>query len=88
MKAKEKQFQSLLDELKEIASQKGIKVRFEKGDFNGGYCILKSEKIIVINKLAQPQRKVLILAEALNEIGIEDIYLHPKVRNLIENSSI
>jgi hypothetical protein len=86
MKTIEKEYQELLDELKEIALQKGIKVRFEKGDFNGGYCILKSEKVIVINKLAQTQRKLLILVEALKEIGIEDIYINPKLRNIIENS--
>lgn len=88
MKAIEKEYQQLLDELKEIALQKGIKVRFEKGDFNGGYCILKSEKVIVINKLAQTQRKLIILIEALKEIGIEDIFINPKIRNIIENSSI
>lgn len=86
MRINEKEYQQLLDELKEVALQKGIKVRFEKGDFNGGYCILKSEKVIVINKLAQTQRKLLILIEALKEIGVEDIYINPKVRNLIENS--
>lgn len=85
MKEMEKQYQELIDELKEIALQKGIKVRFEKGDFNGGYCILKSDRIIVINKLAQTQRKLLILVEALKEIGIDDIYINPKIRNIIEN---
>lgn len=88
MKAIEKEYQQLLDELKEIALQKGIKVRFEKGDFNGGYCILKSEKVIVINKMAQIQRKLIILVEALKEIGIDDIYINPKIRNIIENSLV
>jgi hypothetical protein len=86
MKTSEKEYQQLLDELKEIALQKGIKVRFEKGDFNGGYCILKSEKVIVINKLVQTQRKLSILVEALKEIGVEDIYINPKIRNIIENT--
>lgn len=85
MKEMEKQYQNLIEELKEIALQKGIKVRFEKGDFNGGYCILKSDRIIVINKLAQTQRKLLILVEALKEIGVDDIYINPKIRNIIEN---
>lgn len=88
MKAIEKEYQQLLDELKEIALQKGIKVRFEKGDFNGGYCILKSEKVIVINKMAQTQRKLIILVEALKEIGIDDIYINPRIRNIIENIEI
>ncbi len=88
MKEMEKQYQELIDELKEIALQKGIKVRFEKGDFNGGYCILKSDRIIVINRLAQTQRKLLILLEALKEIGVDDIYINPKIRNIIENNLV
>ncbi len=88
MKAIEKEYQHLIDELKEVALKKGIKVRFEKGDFNGGYCILKAEKVIVINKLAQTQRKLMILIEALKEIGIDDIYINPKIRNIIENNII
>lgn len=88
MKAIEKEYQQLLDELKEVALQKGIKVRFEKGDFNGGYCILKSEKVIVINKMAQTQRKLIILVEALKEIGVDDIYINPRIRNIIENIEI
>ncbi len=88
MKQKEKEYQQLIEDLREIASQKGIKVRFEKGDFNGGYCILKSERVIVINKMAQTQRKLIILVEALKEIGVEDIYINPKIRNIIENVEI
>ena len=33
MKLKEKEFEKLLDELKEVAANLGAKVRFEKGDF-------------------------------------------------------
>jgi hypothetical protein len=86
MKISDKEYQQLIDELKEVALQKGIKVRFEKGDFNGGYCILKSEKVIVINKLAQTQRKLVILVEALKEVGVDDIFINPKIRNIIDNS--
>lgn len=86
MKTQEKEYQLLLEQLKDLANQKGIKVRFEKGDFNGGYCILKDQQIIVVNKIASTYRKILILIEALREIGIEDIYINPKLREIIENS--
>ncbi|PJA98608.1 MAG: hypothetical protein CO128_06425 [Ignavibacteriales bacterium CG_4_9_14_3_um_filter_30_11] len=84
MKIKEKEFEDLLDELKELANQLGAKVRFEKGDFKGGYCLLKESKIIVVNKMANLQRKVMILAAALKELGIEEIYLSPKIREVID----
>ncbi len=84
MKIKEKEFEKLLDELKEVANQLGAKVRFEKGDFKGGYCLLKSNKVIVLNKLANTQRKVMTLAAALKELGIEEVYISPKLREVIE----
>ncbi|HED38245.1 MAG TPA: hypothetical protein ENI76_08380 [Ignavibacteria bacterium] len=84
MKIKEKEFEGILQELKELAHQLGAVVRFEKGDFKGGYCLLKESKIIVINKMANQQRKVMILAAALKELGIEDIYLSPRMREVID----
>lgn len=84
MKIKEKEFESLLDDLKSLANQMGASVRFERGDFKGGYCILKESKVIVINKLATLQRKVTTLAAALNELGVDKVYLPPKLREIIE----
>jgi len=75
----------LLRELEELAEKCGISVRFEKGDFDGGYCVLKEERIIVINKRLAPAKRTSILAQALAEVGIEEIYLKPAVREFIED---
>ncbi len=87
MKIKEKEFEDLFQDLKALASQLGATVRFEKGDFKGGYCILKESKVIVINKMANLQRKVFILSMALKELGVDDIYINPKLREIIEEMS-
>ncbi len=84
MKIKEKEFENILQELKDLANQMGAKVRFERGDFKGGYCIIREDKIIVINKLSNLQRKVITLTSALKELGVEDIYLPPKLREIID----
>jgi hypothetical protein len=84
MKLKEKEFEQIIDELKQVASQLGVSVRFEKGDFKGGFCIVKENKIIVINKFANTQRKAAILATALKELGIDDIYINPRLREIID----
>ncbi len=84
MKIKEKEFESILTDLKALAQQMGARVRFERGDFKGGYCIVKESKIIVINKLSSLQRKVITLSAALKELGVDDIYLPPKLREIIE----
>jgi hypothetical protein len=84
MKIKEKEFENILKDLKALAQEMGVKVRFERGDFKGGYCIVKESKIIVINKLSSLQRKVITLAAGLRELGIDEIYLPPKLREVIE----
>lgn len=87
MKIKEKEFEDLIQDLKSLASQLGATVRFEKGDFKGGYCILKDSKVIVINKMANLQRKAFILSMALKELGVDEIYINPKLREVIEEMS-
>jgi hypothetical protein len=87
MKIKEKEFEEILQDLKALASQLGAEVRFEKGDFKGGYCLLKENKVIVINKMANLQRKVMILCLALKELGIDQIYLTPRMREIIDEMS-
>lgn len=84
MKIKEKEFEDIIQELKALATQLGATVRFEKGDFKGGYCLLKDSKVIVINKLANLQRKAMILSAALKELGIDQIYLTPRMREIID----
>jgi hypothetical protein len=75
----------LLKELEDLAEKSNIALRYEKGDFDGGYCVLKAERIIVINKRLASQKRTSILAQALAEVGIEEVYLKPAVREFIED---
>ncbi len=87
MKIKEKEFEEVIQDLKALAAQLGAEVRFEKGDFKGGYCLVKENKVIVINKMANLQRKVMILCMALKDLGIDQIYLTPRIREIIDEMS-
>lgn len=84
MKIKEKEFDSILQDLKQLAQEMGAKVRFERGDFKGGYCILREDKTIVINKLSTLQKKIMILTAALKDLGIKEHYIQPRIREIIE----
>jgi len=77
--------EDLINELQEIARQLGVAVRFEKGDFEGGYCILKTERVMLVNRRLQPARKAVVLALALHEIGLENVFIKPAVREFIED---
>jgi hypothetical protein len=73
--------------LQTAAAQIGITVRYERGDFEGGYCILRDQKLLLINKRLMPVRKAAVLATALNGIGLENVYLKPAVREFVEDEA-
>jgi hypothetical protein len=75
----------LLEELKSLASTLGLKVRFETGNFDGGYCLLRDEKLLVINRRSTMPRKIRTLALGLSEFGLENVYVTPAVREAIED---
>jgi hypothetical protein len=76
-----------LAELEELAERLGYKVRFEKGNFAGGYCVLKESKLLVVNSRNDYDRRVTIISKCLKEIGIDDIFVKPGLRELIETES-
>jgi hypothetical protein len=78
-------YPQLVAELEELAGALGLRVRYEKGDFEGGYCILKDEKTLVVNKRLTEVRKAVTLAQALGEVGIETTYVKPGIRSFIED---
>ncbi len=79
--------EELIEEFQSVAAQMGITVRYEKGDFEGGYCILKDRKLLLINRKLLPNRKASVLATALREIGLDNVFLKPALREFIEDEA-
>lgn len=77
--------EQILRELEELAKNSGVGIRYEKGDFEGGYCVLKTERMIVINKRLMTARRASVLARGLAEVGIDSVYLKPAIREYIED---
>jgi hypothetical protein len=77
--------EQIISELEQLAAKSGISLRYEKGDFDGGYCVLKAERLVVINKRLVPARRASVLAQGLAEVGIDEVYLKPAVREYIED---
>ena len=75
----------LLAELEQLATHLGVAVRYEKGDFDGGYCILKTDRILLINRRLMPNKKASVFARALHEIGLDNVFIKPVVRDFIED---
>tara|TARA_B100000131_G_C17855187_1_gene507612 strand:- start:267 stop:503 length:237 start_codon:yes stop_codon:yes gene_type:complete len=74
---------TIYQELKVIFEQLNYKIVLDKGSFNSGYCILEDEKIIVINKNKPYENRIKILSEILSSIDTKDIYIKPRIRDMI-----
>jgi hypothetical protein len=75
----------LLEELKALALTVGVKVRFETGNFDGGYCLLREERLLVINRRSNVTRKIRTLALGLSEYGLDSTFVPPAVREAIDD---
>ena len=80
---KSKKLRTTYNELKEVFEKLNYKVVLDKGNFNTGYCLLEHEKIIVVNKNKPFENRVKILSSILSKIDTDDIYLKPKIRELM-----
>jgi|TARA_B100000902_G_scaffold367973_1_gene391003 collagenase-like PrtC family protease len=62
-----KQFQKKLELL--LESQE-YKIRFEKGNFKSGYCIIRDKKVIIVNKYFTLEGKINALIEIIESLKI------------------
>lgn len=74
----------ILEELKEAAAGFGLEVRMEKGHFRGGRCKVGDEHMIVLNKQHLPEMQLIVLANSLRDLPVDDIFLKPAVRAAVE----
>jgi len=59
-----------LKKMEQLFEEARYRVRYEKGHFNSGYCILEDKKIVVINKFLDLEGKINTLLELLPELAI------------------
>jgi len=77
---------NILQELEKIASRLNIVIRYEKGNFNSGYCRLEEQKMLIIKKDLNLDQKIYIVARELNRFDLSGMYILPKIRNLLEKN--
>jgi hypothetical protein len=47
-------------------------IRYEKGNFNSGYCILEERRVVVINKFFSVEGRINALIEILPNISVNE----------------
>ena len=57
---------AFLEKLEKIISEAGYILRYERGTFQSGFCILESKKVVVLNKFLQTEGRINTLIDLLS----------------------
>lgn len=77
--------ETILGALKDAAGRLGLAVREEKGNFQGGRCVVAGEPVVMLNKRHLPEVRLSVLARALRSEPVDTVYLRPAVRQALED---
>jgi hypothetical protein len=62
--------QATLKRLENILDESGYILRYERGSFQSGYCILEKKKVVVLNKFLNPEGRINTLIDLIPSLDI------------------
>jgi len=71
-----------LTRLEDIFAESEYMLRYEKGTFKSGFCVLKDTKVAVVNKYFPLEGKINCLVEILRTVEISPVSLRPENQKL------
>ncbi|MES1217044.1 MAG: hypothetical protein ABUT20_16130 [Bacteroidota bacterium] len=74
--------QASLDKLEAIPEQAGYVLRYERGTFQSGYCILEERKVVVLNKFLQTEGRINTLLDLIPQLDINTDTLTDEAKKL------
>lgn len=74
--------QTSLDKLESIPEQAGYVLRYERGTFQSGYCILEERKVVVLNKFLQIEGRINTLLDLIPQLEIDPDILTEESKKL------
>ncbi len=74
--------QHTLDKIEKILEEAEYVVRYERGTFQSGYCILEDRKVVVLNKFLQTEGRINTLLDIIPQLTLNPDSLTPETRKL------
>ena len=75
---------STLEKLEKIVDEAGYILRYERGTFQSGYCILESKKVVVLNKFLQTEGRINTLIDLIATLQVNVDQLTEESRKIFE----
>jgi hypothetical protein len=77
--------QTTLDKIERVLDETGYIVRYERGNFQSGYCILEQRKVVVLNKFLQLEGRISTLIDIVPQLRILPDSLTPETRRIYDD---
>jgi len=74
-----------LDKIEKILHESGYVIRYERGNFQSGYCILEEKKVLVLNKFLDLEGRVNTLIDIIPQLILDPESLAADSRKVLEN---
>lgn len=62
--------QTSLDKLEAVVEEAGYVLRYERGNFQSGYCILEEKKVVVLNKFLPIEGRINTMLDLIPQLEI------------------
>jgi hypothetical protein len=63
--------QAFVDKLEDILSESQYVVRYERGNFQSGWCLLEQKRVVVLNKFLNVEGRVNTLVDLIPQLNID-----------------
>ncbi|MBL7844832.1 MAG: hypothetical protein KF725_09200 [Cyclobacteriaceae bacterium] len=73
-----------LTKLEDLIAESDYTLRYEKGNFKSGYCLLREQKIIIVNKFYTTEGKINALLDILKTLELDTTRFTEKSLKLYE----
>ena len=73
-----------LTKIEDMISESDYILRYEKGNFKSGYCLLREQKIMIVNKFYTTEGKINALLEILKSTELDTSRFSEKSKSLYE----
>jgi hypothetical protein len=70
--------QTTLDKIDKMIEESGYIVRYERGSFQSGFCILEDRKVVVLNKFLPLEGRINTLIDLVPQLQIDAETLTPE----------
>ena len=81
----------ILNQLEELAEKLGVAIRRENVNVEGsssvgGLCRMKDRYVLILDSQASLKEKIGVITDALKRFDLDDVYVRPGLRELLEES--